>query len=1136
MGAAPLKPMAQRPGMKPSNRAQEDADEERYWQKRKNARREAPGGGARDAQRSREAEFFTKCRQRMPKPLYLELLKCLNLFSFKILERSELLTLAHDLFKRSQPDLYQVFRSLLPGYAGGDNRALDDGGDDGRAARPPMADAAHYRELDFSAMKKHGTSYRILPDDYQKPTCSGRGPLEQLVLNDSWVSVASGSEDLNFKQMRKNQYEEAIFRAEDERFELDTSIDTNMACLNALLPVQAELATKPESEKRRLRLEHLMPEKQGLSAMHMRAIKRLYGAQGAQVIALLAEVPGGGDQPAGEAAAAEGHRVARAANLARQGVEGGVREELHEGARPPLLLLQAGRQEELRRASRWSSSSRPSPTPRPAEKKTEKRRRRAARRRRRRRAPARSRCRSRSRLVGAAVEAPRRALALFVFAAKLIFSQIGEEDVETKIQSFWGDFVLKFFACADVDAAAGAAGAAAMEVDGAAPRAKPVVVVSADAAEEGATREGRPPEQRWSHPLAYAKTSALFVGSSHFYIFARLYHVIIERLAAAKEMAAKSEELATQQEAKGGEAAGERTPGGSPHGAAADENGVDGDGEKSERCRARRSRLDVKKEHGGDLYAAFTSCLKQVVEGKMEPSVYEDLLRTLLGTNDVHPLHAEQDPPRRAQAAPGAARRGHGAEAARPVQLRADARRAGDDVARDAPQQRADDPRGRRRLPDRAAVRRRRRPPMQPPAREGGGGGGGRGRRGRGGGDDDDDAVDAGEKGEWARVDMAVRPRGGGGGGGRGARARCSSRAARAHAQARVGGRRCARRGSRAAAPSSSRASCDSSRAPRTSGTPTRRAAGASAARSATLAAARRAPRRLRCRSSRATPTRTRTAGSRPATPVAAAEDAQAEGARARLARPGHRGRPGAGRRRRPRVKILRPQARSAAAREVRGQRATARWLAPDVALHIHTSRAASRSAAPTASSSRRARAGARPSCCRQFRGARRSASCLRRWLRRRARPGKRAPPPEAASATARAFARLRARASAAAHRRARRREQPRRTTRHCRPSCARWRTRSAPVRRCARCASRQARGSPRARSTSTPAPRRFTAPWFLVENYLYKRVLELTDAPSGGADPFAAQKAEIARGVGRRLRQDGAARSPRRPSSPPLA
>ncbi|EOD10101.1 hypothetical protein EMIHUDRAFT_459877 [Emiliania huxleyi CCMP1516] len=35
------------------------------------------------------------------------------------------------------------------------------------------------------------------------------------------------------------------------------------------------------------------------------------------------------------------------------------------------------------------------------------------------------------------------------------------------------------------------------------------------------------------------------------------------------------------------------------------------------------------------------------------------------------------------------------------------------------------------------------------------------------------------------------------------------------------------------------------------------------------------------------------------------------------------------------------------------------------------------------------------------------------------------------------------------------------------------------------------------------------SAPWFVVENYLYKRMLELTDGPTGGADPFAAQKAE---------------------------
>lgn len=37
------------------------------------------------------------------------------------------------------------------------------------------------------------------------------------VLNDHWVSVTSGSEDYSFKHMRKNQYEESLFRCEDDR-------------------------------------------------------------------------------------------------------------------------------------------------------------------------------------------------------------------------------------------------------------------------------------------------------------------------------------------------------------------------------------------------------------------------------------------------------------------------------------------------------------------------------------------------------------------------------------------------------------------------------------------------------------------------------------------------------------------------------------------------------------------------------------------------------------------------------------------------------------------------------------------------------------------------------------------------------
>ena len=37
-----------------------------------------------------------------------------------------------------------------------------------------------------------------------------------------WVSIPIGSEESSsFKHMRKNQYEEALFKCEDERFEID---------------------------------------------------------------------------------------------------------------------------------------------------------------------------------------------------------------------------------------------------------------------------------------------------------------------------------------------------------------------------------------------------------------------------------------------------------------------------------------------------------------------------------------------------------------------------------------------------------------------------------------------------------------------------------------------------------------------------------------------------------------------------------------------------------------------------------------------------------------------------------------------------------------------------------------------------
>ena len=108
MGGGLKQPVAQRPGAKggpplggpggPRPGGPVDEEDERYWQKRRNG----PGGGppppgrkeeskrVDTAVRSPEAEFFSKCRNRMPKPLFLELLKCLNLYSQQVLKRSEL--------------------------------------------------------------------------------------------------------------------------------------------------------------------------------------------------------------------------------------------------------------------------------------------------------------------------------------------------------------------------------------------------------------------------------------------------------------------------------------------------------------------------------------------------------------------------------------------------------------------------------------------------------------------------------------------------------------------------------------------------------------------------------------------------------------------------------------------------------------------------------------------------------------------------------------------------------------------------------------------------------------------------------------------------------------------------------------
>ncbi len=94
------------------------------------------------------------------------------------------------------------------------------------------------------------------------------------------MSVPTGSEDFSFKNMRKNQYEEALFRCEDERYEIDMVIDNNASAIRCLEPLNAEITALKAAEgfEWQFRLD-----RRAVGVLHLKAIARIYGDHGNEV-------------------------------------------------------------------------------------------------------------------------------------------------------------------------------------------------------------------------------------------------------------------------------------------------------------------------------------------------------------------------------------------------------------------------------------------------------------------------------------------------------------------------------------------------------------------------------------------------------------------------------------------------------------------------------------------------------------------------------------------------------------------------------------------------------------------------------------------------------------------------------------
>uniref|UniRef100_A0A0E0H875 Histone deacetylase interacting domain-containing protein n=1 Tax=Oryza nivara TaxID=4536 RepID=A0A0E0H875_ORYNI len=245
---------------------------------------------------TKEFRFCEKVKEKLEPEAYQEFLKCLHIYSQEIITRSELKNLVNDILQH-YPDLMNGFNdfleqcenigqtsqivkivekgSALNSKEGATHKATTFSSKDKYNLCKPIS------ELDLSNCQRCTPSYRLLPKNYPMPPASCRTDLGASVLNDLWVSVTSGSEDYSFKHMRKNQYEESLFRCEDDRFELDMLLESVIVAIKRveeLIEKMQDNSIKPDSP---IRIdEHLTP-------LNLRCIERLYGDHGLDVMDVL---------------------------------------------------------------------------------------------------------------------------------------------------------------------------------------------------------------------------------------------------------------------------------------------------------------------------------------------------------------------------------------------------------------------------------------------------------------------------------------------------------------------------------------------------------------------------------------------------------------------------------------------------------------------------------------------------------------------------------------------------------------------------------------------------------------------------------------------------------------------------------
>lgn len=265
---------------------------------------------------------YNNRRQHTP---WTEFLKCLHLFGAGILQKKDILTLLPPLFKYGHAPKSVI--NATPGSAAFQEviesaTALMKEFEDLLVSRGPYArqqvalknkskyGAITAKEWDPTLCDEISPSYRTYPSDYPYEefyTHSGQTEEDAAVLNTDVVCVRNerrvpaskmrlldSLEEYDGIAERRNMFEQALAKVEDERFEVDIVIETNGSAMKQIEPYAEEVSQLRENEEKegqpigRLHYE-LRPK--SLHSNHLNSIARLYGEQGDEVLQHLLRNP-----------------------------------------------------------------------------------------------------------------------------------------------------------------------------------------------------------------------------------------------------------------------------------------------------------------------------------------------------------------------------------------------------------------------------------------------------------------------------------------------------------------------------------------------------------------------------------------------------------------------------------------------------------------------------------------------------------------------------------------------------------------------------------------------------------------------------------------------------------------------------